>query len=332
MLLQVLGDTSELKQKIQGLPVWELLFSQTLAQSSKGKEGEEQPVYEVPYPNTEKAYLCLTSESTFDSLLALAKTGAIHTWDWLMALEQNRGRGQHGRSWKSPLGNLYVSQRLHIDSSRFSKVQGSRLKGLLPLLVANSICQTLQQWGYPLKIKWPNDLIFTDEQQDLPSKVGGILIEERQGVLMLGVGLNISLPPQIENFCSSSYLPNIPAGCLGWKPLAEGQDKHPKHLVQFWAEISRQLQENWQLWLQAFEGEEQQEEVQKRLHDELLHNLAFHNQRVKFYTSRADNQRIQVKEVKGIFAGIGQFGELLLDEKGTIHRYIKGTLRPDRTL
>jgi len=55
------------------------------------------------------------------------------------------------------------------------------------------VALALEEFGLFVKLKWPNDLILKDR------KIGGILIEERRGKIVLGIGLNTaSAPPDGE--------------------------------------------------------------------------------------------------------------------------------------
>ena len=53
------------------------------------------------------------------------------------------------------------------------------------------MAETLAQWGIEVSIKWPNDLLDAEGR-----KVGGILVEERGDVILVGIGLNLNSAPQ----------------------------------------------------------------------------------------------------------------------------------------
>lgn len=125
------------------------------------------------------------SPSTNDALKALhqqqsdlpnAVTSAV-----IIADQQQAGRGQSGRHWQSPKGNLYLSMLCTLATP---------LQGRLALEVALALLQmpTLQQAQEPrgLAVKWPNDL---HHQQ---RKWGGILIEPLNShQVIIGVGINV---------------------------------------------------------------------------------------------------------------------------------------------
>lgn len=99
----------------------------------------------------------------------------------LLAQRQSAGRGQRGRSWRSPVGGLYLSVALPALPVTQS--------GQLMLSCAWGIATALQQFNVPVALKWPNDFVIG------PQKLGGMLIETQ--VLgscitraVIGVGIN----------------------------------------------------------------------------------------------------------------------------------------------
>ncbi|MGM8897187.1 MULTISPECIES: biotin--[acetyl-CoA-carboxylase] ligase [unclassified Psychrobacter] len=137
----------------------------------------------------------------------------------LTAETQSAGRGQRGRSWQSPRGNVYLSLYHPVHTS---------ISGLLSLLVGVElakmpIIQTLNeqlraQGLTPIGVKWANDLGFyqnlpkPDESQSNKAtldtqiiqfnKLAGILIEPvwKAGKLVgvvIGVGLNVQAAPKL---------------------------------------------------------------------------------------------------------------------------------------
>lgn len=109
----------------------------------------------------------------------------------LLAAEmQTAGRGRAGRSWHAAPG----------DSLCFSIVwpfQGpvARLSGL-SLMVGVVIAETLRSLGWPVQLKWPNDLLLGG------AKLGGILIETAQRpaapVLWAVIGIGLNVRPNAE--------------------------------------------------------------------------------------------------------------------------------------
>lgn len=117
----------------------------------------------------------------------------------VLAHEQSKGRGQVGRAWDSPKGNLYCSFSLMIGSS----CNVSRLS-LLPLLIAYVLREVVKKhYLIPLTIKWPNDLLIDGK------KVGGILCEAQSSQdkvdwVSVGFGLNTLIPGVSAKYASTS--------------------------------------------------------------------------------------------------------------------------------
>jgi BirA family transcriptional regulator, biotin operon repressor / biotin---[acetyl-CoA-carboxylase] ligase len=106
-----------------------------------------------------------------------------------IALQQQSGRGQWGRSWQSEPGGLYLSLALTPNVAAADS-------GQLTLSTCWGIAAALRAYEIPVAIKWPNDLVIDRR------KLGGILLETRlqKGYIyraLVGVGLNWqnSVPP-----------------------------------------------------------------------------------------------------------------------------------------
>lgn len=127
--------------------------------------------------------VCGACGSGLDVAHHLAAQGALSEWGAVLALSQNSGRGQLRRPWMSPPGNLYASWRWPSLPPAWAP--------LLPLVSGWLVAQALAQWGVEVTIKWPNDLLDASGR-----KVGGILVEERGNVLLVGLGLNVNSAPQ----------------------------------------------------------------------------------------------------------------------------------------
>jgi BirA family biotin operon repressor/biotin-[acetyl-CoA-carboxylase] ligase len=147
--------------------------------------------------NGTRAFLAASCASTMDLAWKLADEGRFPQMSWAAAVIQTCGRGQCGRAWDSPAGNMYATIRLPDD------IKKARL--MLPLMVALVIADELNARSIHAQIKWPNDILLGQK------KVGGILIEERQGKVMAGIGLNIA-GLQETGQCGASY--RLPAASL----------------------------------------------------------------------------------------------------------------------
>ena len=170
-----------------------------------------------------------SSRSTNSELIADVQDGTLNPakMHLLTAETQSSGRGQHGRSWQSPRGNVYLSlyHPVHMPvSGLLSLIIGVELA---KMPVIQTLNEQLQAQGLtPIGVKWANDLGFYQpqnqtknpeqtgldssvvdsaalHQQTLPfHKLAGILIEpvtqagKLVGVVM-GIGLNVQTAPKL---------------------------------------------------------------------------------------------------------------------------------------
>lgn len=161
-----------------------------------------------------------TSQSTNSELLSaitdsFSQQQSLHHYHFnyahlLTTDQQTNGRGQHGRSWQSPTGNVYLS--LYIPYLTFSKENSPHLQrlidGRLSLCVAYQLVkmpiiqQINQQKFIKIGVKWVNDLGFY--QHHTFQKLSGILIEpvnvNSQTIgAIVGIGFNINHSPILAN-------------------------------------------------------------------------------------------------------------------------------------
>lgn len=141
--------------------------------------------------------------TTMAAARSLAEQGVIGEWGSLLCAEQSSGRGQLRRPWVSSPGNLHAS--LIMPAAPVRGEWSTVLADLLPLVVGQVFSTVLQDLGADIRIKWPNDLLQSGR------KVGGMLIEERNGIVVLGIGLNLVTCPPDELMREES---SVPAGIL----------------------------------------------------------------------------------------------------------------------
>jgi BirA family biotin operon repressor/biotin-[acetyl-CoA-carboxylase] ligase len=131
--------------------------------------------------NRSPLYYTEHASSTMDLAFLIAARGEFPPWASVLAGQQTRGRGQFQRDWISPHGNLYASIHLPEPGGPFPTLPG--------MVMALSVQKTLTGLGLFAEFKWPNDILVNRK------KVGGILIEEREGVTVTGVGINLIHAP-----------------------------------------------------------------------------------------------------------------------------------------
>lgn len=138
-------------------------------------------------------------DSTNDAAYELAEKG-IKEGTVVLAEEQGKGKGRHGRSWQSPpKGGIYMSCVLR---PRMAPNEIPRITLLAAVAVAKSIRKAT---GLDAMIKWPNDILVDGK------KVCGILTEmkaEQDSVdfIILGIGVNVNTPAR-----------NLPKGATSLK-------------------------------------------------------------------------------------------------------------------
>ena len=123
--------------------------------------------------------------SSMDVAWRLTAEQRFPNWASVLAATQTAGRGQFGRSWQSPPGNLYGTLRIPRP--------GPIWNDLLPLLLAESMRSVLHGLGLATAVKWPNDLLAGGK------KVGGILLEAKSDLVMAGVGVNLVSAPRPQD-------------------------------------------------------------------------------------------------------------------------------------
>ena len=124
------------------------------------------------------------TESTQLLLLEDPPEGAVAIAD-----EQTAGRGRLGRTWEAPPGTSILC------SVALRPPQGRRFAELSlvgGMAAADAVERAL---GLSAQIKWPNDVMVNR------FKVAGVLAEARDGVVVLGIGINVNqtrdqLPPE----------------------------------------------------------------------------------------------------------------------------------------
>jgi BirA family biotin operon repressor/biotin-[acetyl-CoA-carboxylase] ligase len=147
--------------------------------------------------------------STNDEALRLAREGAAHG-TVVHADEQTVGRGRLSRRWLSPPGNLYLSivLRPEVPVARSVEI------GLVAALAVADAVQALLPLQVRATLKWPNDVLVRD------GKIAGILLEQADDALILGIGLNVLQAPS-----GVSYQVSTIVGCGGLATVDGARDR-----------------------------------------------------------------------------------------------------------
>jgi BirA family transcriptional regulator, biotin operon repressor / biotin---[acetyl-CoA-carboxylase] ligase len=132
-------------------------------------------------------------DSTNEEALRQLATGAAPPL-WIVADEQQRGRGRGGRLWTSPKGNLYATLLIRTSVPPSISTQLSFVAALAAhdATAARLPAEQISQ----LRLKWPNDVMLNG------AKLAGVLLESMQApsggglAVIAGAGINVSHAPQ----------------------------------------------------------------------------------------------------------------------------------------
>jgi BirA family biotin operon repressor/biotin-[acetyl-CoA-carboxylase] ligase len=112
----------------------------------------------------------------------------------VLARRQERGRGREGRTWVSPIGNLFLSVLLR---PRGPMREAGTWSLLAAVALADALAPLLPD-PTALALKWPNDLLLDGR------KVSGILLDSNAnaagdiGWLVIGFGVNLAVAPPVH--------------------------------------------------------------------------------------------------------------------------------------
>ena len=128
----------------------------------------------------------------FDRVLVLEETASTqdfarqdgpHPGTVVVAARQTAGRGRHGRTWSEEAGTgIAMSLVLPAGCTR-------RLCACAAVAVARVLVPLFAAHGLHSGIKWPNDFyVVTPNGRH---KIAGVLIEQSDGVAVVGIGVNV---------------------------------------------------------------------------------------------------------------------------------------------
>lgn len=158
--------------------------------------------------------------------------------------------------------------------------------GTLIMASSLSLLQTIKAFdaNAKVKLKWPNDVLLNN------AKVSGMLLEKGEGEYMIvGIGVNIKQSPQTADM----LYPTISLQEAGI--FADAADFLPKYLHFFENNIQKEAELLRQKWLQNAKGLGQEISVKQ-----------------------------EKNELTGIFAGIDENADLLLQTNGGMQRILAG--------
>lgn len=238
-----------------------------------------------------------TVGSVLDAAWEAAGNRALPVFDSILASVQTAGRGQYRRAWVSPEGNLYAALRL----PGTPPFLGTEAAVAIGAWIADALCQA----GYPAALKWPNDV--TVQIHDRPFKVCGILLEERNGIVIAGIGVNISLAPGISQIREDTALE---ASSLQTAAEVYGLTQPTVNNV-------------WDLLLKNIYSSYTSNIGQLRAWKPVaVQHLLWRDMPVTLVDGE--------KQTSGILREVGPKGELILETDGALQAFLRGSIRPLR--
>ena len=131
--------------------------------------------------------------------------------DWLVALEQHRGRGRQGRAWISAAGNFFGSTLVQLRATDPPAASLSMAAGVALIRAVEAAAPATG-----LILKWPNDLMMGR------AKLAGVLLERSGDRLVAGFGVNLANAPDLPDREAAALAPVALVSPQGLAPLLAG--------------------------------------------------------------------------------------------------------------
>jgi len=139
--------------------------------------------------------------STQDTLKELIAVGDAVEGTLIRALKQTGGYGRHGRKWEEAPGNLSFSFLLQPKTSLAQSTTLSLITGIALTRTIQGLLEVTD--NEEVILKWPNDVMLKGH------KCAGILLENIEQNIVIGIGINISSAPIEGSVCLSDYKENV---------------------------------------------------------------------------------------------------------------------------
>ena len=160
--------------------------------------------------------LAETGSTNADLLARLAAGDHCPEGRWLVTDRQTAGRGRQGRIWEDGgkgnfMGSTVVRPGPHDPPA-----------ATLAFLAGLAVYETLAEIApdpSALSLKWPNDVLLGG------AKLAGILLEGQGGAVVVGIGVNLAVAPDV---------PGRKVTALGQYGPAPGRDHFARNLDRHW--------------------------------------------------------------------------------------------------
>ena len=219
--------------------------------------------YKIHYIETAES----TNQYTWNLKSQTLKHGNI-----IITKNQTNGVGRRGTEWLSSKNNSLTFSLVIKEHQKYDH--------LLSLKTGISIVEGIKKnTGIKTTLKWPNDIMINNK------KIGGILIEKKKEMIVIGIGINVK-----ENY--NDFHPIIQNQSTSLKIISNLSINLEKLL----ADILNKFEQNYY--------ENNNEKIIKKWEIKCAHmnkNIKFHN-----------NQII----TNGIFEGLNKNGAAIIDTKG----------------
>ena len=228
-----------------------------------------------------------STDSVLNAAWKMVADSRFSVFDALICYEQTAGRGQYGRSWISPQGNVYAAIRLPYTAP-FTNTEAA-------LALSCCIAATLADFGFDIKIKWLNDLVIEG------GKVAGILLEQKGEKLVAGIGINLVSSPDSLSLRENAALPAT--SLYGVDPVV-ARNLTPEIIVENLADRLAKLDPG---------------SFSKSWRNEAISRLLWLNEKVCL--------DVDGSLVTGVLVGIDERGGLLLATGEGIQTFMRGAIR-----
>lgn len=129
-----------------------------------------------------------TGSTNADLLARVASGEHVPEGFWLVADRQTLGRGRQGRVWLDAAGNYMGSTVVHLGASDPAP---AGLSFVSALAVYETVAARIAR-PQDLQLKWPNDVLLGG------GKFCGLLLERAGSSVVVGIGVNLTLAPAID--------------------------------------------------------------------------------------------------------------------------------------
>lgn len=134
-------------------------------------------------------YIAQTGSTNADLMAALQAHQKLEEGHWLIADRQTAGRGRQGREWHGGAGNFMGSTIVTLQTGEYP---GTWLNLPVSLAVRETLAEFLPN-ASDIMLKWPNDVLVSG------AKISGILMELFEFQVVVGIGVNLVVAPNIPD-------------------------------------------------------------------------------------------------------------------------------------